>query len=1371
MRRIHVVVGLLLFAFLAAVEAQTQNYYTLTGTPSGMTLYPVPGGFVNLDNGNLFLKFPLASIPQRSGQPVTLSLVYNSSFWGPANASPPGTGSIYYPQNQGGLSLTTDWGSRPFVQHDTTSQAQCPANYPLGVVEVYNNYRTVDSDGTEVSFGNLQTSNNQCENSQGVYAPQDGTKAAAGWSVGNKGYYLSVDNYGKTYQMWAPDGTKTTSDTFAGSSQNDTNGNLLGIVAYDSSTGDPIDQLGRTSDILYGSETTPCPSLDGHLGAGVTPTESCSVVVQTDDGPATYTWHYTQIPICTYFNNQSSNQYCGNINMPDSLTLPTGAQYKFSYDTGTSSGHYGTLTGITLPTGAHLSYSYVANNRWTNLYSANYVLPHTASDGVGTTTFNFSSSSYSNASVNITDPGNDTVTYTSNQSGASPYNYTKVLSQYSGTSTLLKTTTTITDAALHPTSVTTAWNQAGQSATTTYQYQPNTWLVSLKQEGDFTGAVVRTTKIDYLPDTGGIPYVSQYHILNRPQQVQVFAGASTTGTPVSKTTYNYDEYSAGFCSGITDHTNATGHSTNYGTGYTARGNATTISRLVSGTTYSTSHMCYDTLGNVTKTIDANGNPTTYDYTDSWSSGGPSSCEIGSDTYAYPTTITNALGQQQTKAYSTCSGQLVQSKDANDLAAGRSGTTYQYADPLERLTSVSYPDGGETTTAYPDAVTQTDTILMQTTPAESKKVTTLSDALGRATEIQTTDPQGVDYVDTTYDVMGRIQSVSNPYRSYTKSSNGITSYQYDALSRRRYQCNADNTTTPSTTCTPTNSYRQWTYSGSTTDIYDEAQNHWQQTTDALGRLTTVKEPDGSNSPTIETDYTYDALDNLTHVDQYGGAKGNSPYAERARTFTYDGLSRLWCAASPETSTGTCPATVSTTPPPGVTVYGYDSNGNLTSRNDQVRSVQTSYSYDALNRITGKTYSTPPQGSPVAPTQSVSYFYDTPIAGWGWTPQSSPSWPNVSQTNVIGRLSDVSINGIPYAWTVYGYDPVGRIVLKSECLPIDCGNNHHDLHYKYDLAGNMTFYDRGLDLDRNAVYPNQGYYFGGFNEQYDTAGNLSAVTGDTAGTNTATNIWSNTDYFPSGQPYTALALGKYTLKYSVSPRNFVTGQLVTNASQQTVWQSSTSYNTNATISTTTDTYAGGWTFTYDHMNRIATAHSPTGNLAYTIDPFGNKTAQTITWGTAPGTSYNSVATNNALSGNNLQYEFGSTMGNVKTDGYHNYTYDAEGRLYSVDNNTTCFVYDGDGDRVATTNCNVVWTSPGQMTGILAEYLYDFNHRLMVQIDPTTEKAVRANIYAGSNYLAQVATILPKMRRTRILPAVQRLHSCVLRIKLDRFEDFWT
>jgi RHS repeat-associated protein len=295
----------------------------------------------------------------------------------------------------------------------------------------------------------------------------------------------------------------------------------------------------------------------------------------------------------------------------------------------------------------------------------------------------------------------------------------------------------------------------------------------------------------------------------------------------------------------------------------------------------------------------------------------------------------------------------------------------------------------------------------------------------------------------------------------------------------------------------------------------------------------------------------------------------------------------------------------------------------------------------------------------------------------------------------------------------------------------------MHFTYDQVGHLTYYERGLDAVKNNLWPNAGYYFGGFTQAYDGAGNLKQVTGNTTGPNIATNIFANPDYFPTGQTYTALLLGLYIDKYSVTPRQWYTGELVTNAAGTTMWQSSASHNNTGTVAITTDKAAGDWTYTYDPMNRMSTAHGPVGNVSYSIDPFGNKFQQTVTWGTAP-TQSSVVATSNALTGNGLTYDLldasGTPKGNVTFDGFHHYTYDAEGRLYQVDS-STCYTYDGDGDRVARTNCNV--TGAGSATqGVLAEFLYDPDHRLMSEVNVATGQITRANVYAGDKLVAEDA-----------------------------------
>jgi RHS repeat-associated protein len=118
------------------------------------------------------------------------------------------------------------------------------------------------------------------------------------------------------------------------------------------------------------------------------------------------------------------------------------------------------------------------------------------------------------------------------------------------------------------------------------------------------------------------------------------------------------------------------------------------------------------------------------------------------------------------------------------------------------------------------------------------------------------------------------------------------------------------------------------------------------TNALGQLIRVDEPDSSgalgsvSSPNQATEYSYDPLGNLLQIVQGG----------QTRTFTYSSLSRLLTANNPES---------------GTFQFGYDSNGNLTSKTD-ARNITTTFTYDALNRATARNYSDS--------TPDVTYTYD-------------------------------------------------------------------------------------------------------------------------------------------------------------------------------------------------------------------------------------------------------------------------------------------------------------------------------------------------------------------------------------------------------------
>jgi RHS repeat-associated protein len=406
------------------------------------------------------------------------------------------------------------------------------------------------------------------------------------------------------------------------------------------------------------------------------------------------------------------------------------------------------------------------------------------------------------------------------------------------------------------------------------------------------------------------------------------------------------------------------------------------------------------------------------------------------------------------------------------------------DVMWRPTQILYPTEavgqGETdflyqTSSYPATVTASRKI-----DSRFKVEQTLFDGLGRPTQVQqTSDISGI-FTDTAYDAMGRISVGSNPYRSTGDPTYGYTSYLYDALGRKT-----------SLTHSSDGSGQGWTYSGNQVISQDEGGNQWQQTTDALGRLTAVQEPNGvTQTPSMQTDYSYDALGNLRSVTQWGGVTG--PSGGLSRSFSYDSLSRLITASNPETGT-VCYGVWSGTS----CVNGYDANGNLLYKTD-ARGVITSYRYDALNRLLSKRYSNDPVNTPTA-----CYEYDSSsIASAGansagrltneWTQAASAGDcpQNLPSSSYITRRS------------VLAHDARGRVSSEQQCTPLNCtGGSTPSLSYTYDLLGNILTSGNGIGTLA-------------FTTGYDSDNRLISVMGRKADGTSSESLFTATAYGPIG-----------------------------------------------------------------------------------------------------------------------------------------------------------------------------------------------------------------------------------------------------------------
>jgi len=529
------------------------------------------------------------------------------------------------------------------------------------------------------------------------------------------------------------------------------------------------------------------------------------------------------------------------------------------------------------------------------------------------------------------------------------------------------------------------------------------------------------------------------NLVRLPAEVKVFDGGTTL---FSDTQYVYDGTGMTDAPQIVQHDNVGG----------VRGNVSSIKLCLNAAscTWLTTTMGYDIAGNPISVTDANSHQTALTFEDAYSDA------IDRKTYAHPKTSTNAAGQQRSWTYDFSTGQP---RTATDLSGAIS--TYSFADTLDRLTKIVYPNGGSTVFGYPDATTVT-TKQDQTTANDGLlNATTTYDGLGRLVESDMYEDSS-HYIATkqTYNAQGLVETMTNPRRPVDTLN--VTTYSYDSLGR--------NTQVK----TPDTAAAKVSYAGNQTTSEDQAHKKRTMTMDALGRMTTVVEDPGTLN--LATGYTYDPLGNLKLVTQ-GTTCPDTPAAPPqaptagCRYYTYDSLSRLTKSVQPES---------------GSAAYTYDPVGNLQQRTD-ARGIVTTYSYDALNRISQQTYT--------GGTPTVNYTYDAPggptARGMLTIVANGSSVTNYLNYDVMGKVlsSNQGIGGQTYPFS-YAYNLAGA--LTSETYPsgrvltmtYDNANRASQLsgavggntttyvsNFIYAAQGAATQYKYGNDLWRQATYNNR------------------------------------------------------------------------------------------------------------------------------------------------------------------------------------------------------------------------------------------------------------------------------------------------------------
>lgn len=1374
---------------------------------------------VSLTNGNLMLHIPLVSYPQRGGR-LTLAfyLRYN---------------------NKGGQSFD---GIGIDVQRDQLNETRThtrtfPVPTDNGTAHVV--VRTTSMTTADGSSHDLGWQSG----AKGVTAgPVDGS------ALGQHGIKHFVD--GTTSIPVDPSCTNAGTSFWNPVISQDPNGNQI----VTSSLG-WTDTMGR---VIPGQAVCPAPFSNGNTDRGIfAGTGTGDIAVRML--PGANTSDFSGCPTNTVmariwalpaFANSSSPSSAATATMKfcyahfistaftllQNVILPNGTMWSFNYNGS------GDLSDITFPTGGTIHYE------WTSLQfcagpNSRTLISRTVTDDTGPHTWNYAWTPGVLTNINIppppttvlvTDPAQNQSLHVSSSMGGCSY-YETHAEFYQGSlqsGALLKkvdrqyNTFTLPSseyvgsaayAAAFPTIVTTTWANGMVNQEKTDYDSPTTYTnwdflcyncANAPQPSTQTrinGQVAADSVFDYGNGAAG-PLLRKtaitYLTLDDPSSVITYDGA---GHKCAQTDYAYDDSSRLVPSNISQ-----SHTTPY-TG-AVRANPSSVTRWLSTTpcasnaTWSpiTTYTNYFDTGELASATDALNNITQFSYAPIFYGAYLTQTKL-------PDTVTNGSTYSHiiNGDYDFNTGLLRTFTDQNN-----NSSTY-FFDNMRRIANANFADGGQVQFNYPDVHTVEKKQLQNSQTAVWIDQVVTFDGFGREKGTQLKHPGGDIFTATTYDSLGHIASVSNPYRSTASSTDGTTTTQFDALGR------------PTQITKQDQSFSTVSYAGSCVTTTDEAGKAHRACSDGAGRLTEVDEPGDANAPassipassatvtiggpgeqsvstsggmycavytvdgtcadwemnppnttydfgtvyvtanshtnqasygpndtyqTISTAlanaingdpaasvnasvsgatitltprsssvspyfslvcpttswdsadfsspsfttgcaaaapvfgghayvtlYNYDPLGNVLCVEQHGNVSGtgcsappssdaSSPW--RVRRFTYDSLSRLLTATKPES---------------GQMTYQYNASGDLISKTD-ARGVIVNYSpsdlpIDPLHRVQKKTYTN-------SNDPAVTYIYDQALNG-------------------IGRLAATS-NGS--ASVAYAYDQRGRVKTQSYCFPSTCTESF-SINAAYDQAGNMI----------SLTYPSgRGIGYG-----YNSANLLNTVqfaqwngAAPPYGIYTYSNV-ANTDFLPSGLPAKATLGNGMTANQAQNNRLQLSAESTVGTGNLLFESRTYSYGTqnNGNVLSITDQLNSGRTqaFTYDALNRLATANESRWGLGFVYDPWGNRLQQNLTAGTA-GQSQLLVSGKNQVIGYNFD-----PAGNMLNDGVHQYAYDGENHIKTVDTTAATYTYGPGGERIRK-----------DTGGTSTEYLY-FNGSAIAEKD-VTSGTWSDYVFAGDKRIAR-------------------------------------
>ncbi|RDV45213.1 hypothetical protein DOE76_08080 [Leifsonia sp. ku-ls] len=555
----------------------------------------------------------------------------------------------------------------------------------------------------------------------------------------------------------------------------------------------------------------------------------------------------------------------------------------------------------------------------------------------------------------------------------------------------------------------------------------------------------------------------------------------------------------------------------------------------------------------------------------------------------------------------------------------------------------------------------------------------------------TDATGATYLRNEYDAQGRVVTqwdAAGKQRLFDYSKDGQTAYtdnlgrvsvfSFDAQHRITRVVHPDGTTS------------SFTFDGedNVTSSIDEAGAVTKNTYDASGNLTAQTLPSGQ-----VVKYTYTPTGRVATRTDAGGAKG----AARTWSYDYDGAGRLTAVRQPDGTTianryDTSGNVVATVQPSGATTtFGYDGAGHLISSTDPTGAVSR-FAHDAAGRMVSRT---DPNGN------TTSYGWDsgdrlasvTDAAGGVTRYEWEANDHLAAQTDPTGATSR-------YEWDALFHltastNPLGGVA--------KYGYDAEDaLTRQTDPLGAVTAF---VTDSRNRVTqvtdPNGGVW----KRQYDKVGNLVSVTSPTGGKtgyayDAAGNLVSVQDAAGGTTTYGYDAVGRLTKETDADgvSRSYAYDLLdrVASVADGSGRTTRFAYDSDGNLTSVTGRDGQVTAYAYDAAGRLTTVTTPLGEVtAYAYDPAGNRTTVTDPLGRATTLTYtplNQVASVTDPAGDTVAYAYdGNGRPASVTDANGNttaYTYTANGDQATVTDATgavTVFGWDKAGQQTSVTDPN--------------------------------------------------------------------------------------